>query len=181
MIEGELGPDALLEVDPEPLAAASIAQIHPGILRNGREVVVKVRRPGILEQVELDLELLRSTARLAEGRSGTARLLQIEALVDELETHLRTELDLVEEASNTELIRRIVGRSEHLVVPEVMRPWVTERVLVLERMLGGKSSSVTSSRASAAVSWPGRSSAPTSGRSRSRASTTPTRTGETCS
>ena len=138
LIEGELGPDTLLEIDPEPLATASIAQIHPGILRNGRQVVVKVRRPGIKEQVELDLELLRSTAHLAEDRSGTARLLQLEALVDELETHLNTELDLVEEASNTELIRRIVGRSEQLVVPEVMRPWVTERVLVLERIHGSK-------------------------------------------
>lgn len=71
VIDGDLGPDVFLELDPTPLATASIAQIHAGILRNGREVVVKVRRPGVLEQVELDLDLLRSAARLLEGRSET--------------------------------------------------------------------------------------------------------------
>jgi ubiquinone biosynthesis protein len=126
------------EIDEEPLAAASIAQIHPALLANGRDVVVKVRRPGVLEQVEVDLGLLRSAAGLAEGRFERAKLLQVEALVDELESHLRTELDLREEAGNTDVIRRVVGEDEHLLVPEVMRPWLSERVLVLERVHGVK-------------------------------------------
>jgi ubiquinone biosynthesis protein len=138
VIEGEVGPGVFAEIDEEPLAAASIAQIHAALLANGREVVVKVRRPGVEEQVEVDLGLLRSAAGLAEGRSETARLLQIEPLVDELESHLRAELDLSEEAGNTELIRTIVADDDDLVVPEVMRPWVTERVLVLERIHGRK-------------------------------------------
>ena len=62
IIHKELGPDVFVRVDPEPLATASVAQIHPALLRDGREVVVKVRRPGTVEQVEVDLELLRSGA-----------------------------------------------------------------------------------------------------------------------
>jgi ubiquinone biosynthesis protein len=138
IIREELGDDVFTRIDPEPLATASIAQIHPALLKSGREVVVKVRRPGIEEQVELDLDVLRSTARLLEGRSERARLLQVDALADELEVHLRGELDLVEEANNTELIGRMVAEFEDLVVPQVIRPYVTERVLVLERIHGRK-------------------------------------------
>jgi ubiquinone biosynthesis protein len=136
IIEADLGPGVFAEIGEEPLAAASIAQIHPALLANGREVVVKVRRPGVLEQVEVDLALLRSAARLAERGSDRARLLQVDALVDELAAHLRAELDLVEEASNTELIAQVVEDQPDLHVPEVMRPWVTEQVLVLERIHG---------------------------------------------
>ena len=96
-----------------------------------------MRRPGIVEQVELDLEVLRSTAKLLEGHSQTAQLLQLEALTEELEAHLRDELDLVEEAHNAEVIRGS-SRSTRLVVPEVIRPYVTERALVLERIDGVK-------------------------------------------
>ena len=70
----ELGLDLFARLDEEPIASASIGQIHAALLRTGREVVVKVRRPGIAEEVALDLELLRSLTSLAEGRSKTARL-----------------------------------------------------------------------------------------------------------
>src|SRR5439155_1722171 len=70
--------DVFVSIDPEPIATASIAQIHPALLRTGQEVVVKVRRPGVVEQVELDLEVLRSTAKLLERRSESAQLLQLE-------------------------------------------------------------------------------------------------------
>jgi ubiquinone biosynthesis protein len=138
VIHGDLGPDVFVRIEPEPLAAASIGQIHEAILKDGREVVIKVRRPGVLEQVDLDLDLLRSTVRLLERRSETAQLLQLEALADELESHLRAELDYVEEANNTEVIGRLVEDAEGLVAPRVMRPYVTERVLVLERIHGSK-------------------------------------------
>jgi ubiquinone biosynthesis protein len=137
-IRAEIGDDVFARIDPEPLAAASIAQTHRALLKSGREVVVKVRRPGIAEQVELDLSVLRSTARLLAGHSETARLLQLEALADELEVHLRQELDFVEEAHNTELIAGLVERYDRIVVPQVIRPHVTERVLVLEWVDGKK-------------------------------------------
>ena len=112
VIAEDLGLEPFAEIEPEPLATASIAQIHAALLKTGRRVVVKVRRPGIVEQVELDLEVLRSTAKLLEGHSKTAQLLQLEALTEELEAHLRDELDLVEEAHNAGVIRRLVERSE---------------------------------------------------------------------
>jgi ubiquinone biosynthesis protein len=138
VIRTEVGDDVFAEIDPEPLATASIAQTHRALLRSGREVVIKVRRPGIVEQVEVDLALLRSTAALVAGHSETAQLLQIESLADELEVHLRAELDFLEEAYNTELIAGLVADYDRLLVPQVIRPYVTERVLVLEHIDGRK-------------------------------------------
>ena len=138
IVDEEIGLDEFARFDEEPLACASIAQIHGALLRTGREVVVKVRRPGIEAEVALDLEVLRSFTSFAEGRSETARLLQLQALADELESHLAAELDFREEAHGAELIARIVADYEHLVVPDVIHPYVTERVLVQERIEGDK-------------------------------------------
>jgi predicted unusual protein kinase regulating ubiquinone biosynthesis (AarF/ABC1/UbiB family) len=138
VIHSELGPEAFVRIEAEPLAAASIAQIHKGLLNDGREVVVKVRRPGVLEQAQIDLDLLRSTAALLERRSEPARLLQLSALAEEVDQHLRAELDFTEEANNTELIARMVGDHPDFVVPAVIRPFVTEQVLVLEHIDGRK-------------------------------------------
>jgi predicted unusual protein kinase regulating ubiquinone biosynthesis (AarF/ABC1/UbiB family) len=137
-IRADLGDDIFASIDPEPLATASIAQTHRAVLKSGREVVVKVRRPDIVEKVELDLSLLRSSARMLSGHSETAQLLQLEALADELEVHLLQELDFVEEASNTELVTRLVEDYDRITVPRVIRPYVTERVLVLEWIDGVK-------------------------------------------
>src|SRR5207253_707102 len=82
VVDSELPGDAFVRVDPAPVATASIAQIHSALLKSGREVILKVRRPGIVEQVELDLALLRSTAELLERRSERAQLVQARALAD---------------------------------------------------------------------------------------------------
>jgi ubiquinone biosynthesis protein len=136
IVDEEIGLEIFARLDEQPLACASIAQIHGGLLRTGREVVVKVRRPQIEQEVALDLELLRSLTSFAEDRSQTARLLQLSALADELEAHLTTELNFVEEAHGSELIARLVADYEHLVVPAVIHPYVTDRVLVQELVLG---------------------------------------------
>jgi ubiquinone biosynthesis protein len=137
-IEEELPDDVFSRIDPEPIATASIAQIHGALLKSGREVVVKVRRPGIERQIELDLDVLRSTAQLVEKRSETAQIVQVTALADELESHLLGELDFTEEAHNAELIGEHVADFEDLIVAKPVRPWVTARVLVLERIDGEK-------------------------------------------
>ena len=136
VLREDFGGDAFVSLDPEPLATASIAQTHRGLLATGQEVVAKVRRPGVVEQVDLDLAVLRSTVRLAVRHSETARRVQLEELADELELHLRGELDFVEEAHNAELVRRLVERFDGLVVPRVIRPYVTEHALVLELIAG---------------------------------------------
>jgi predicted unusual protein kinase regulating ubiquinone biosynthesis (AarF/ABC1/UbiB family) len=138
VIREEIGDDVFARIDPVPLATASIAQTHRALLKSGRDVVVKVRRPGIVEQVELDLAVLRATAKLLDKRSEAAQLLQVEALADELEVHLREELDFVQEAHNAELIGRLVGDYDDIIVPQVIRPYVTERVLVMEFIDGRK-------------------------------------------
>ena len=138
VIDEDVPPDTFARIEEQPLATASIAQIHTALLTSGRDVIIKVRRPGVVEQVEVDLNLLRSTAELLERRSERAQLLQARALADELEVHLRGELDLVEEANNTELIASLLEEYEDLIVPQVIRPYVTERVLVLERIEGKK-------------------------------------------
>ena len=144
VIDEEIGLDQFASIDPTPLASASIAQIHSALLANGRNVVVKVRRPGIEEQVNVDLQLLRRAADSAERHSGTAQLLQVRALADELEAHLRDELDFREEANNAELIASILEDfREEIVVPEVIRPLVAERVLVLEKLEGVRVSEST--------------------------------------
>src|SRR5690242_7970616 len=117
VLREDFGEDAFVSIDPEPLATASIAQTHRGLLATGQEVVAKVRRPGVVEQVDLDLALLRSTVRHAARRSEAAQRIQLEELADELELHLRAEMDFVEEAHNTELVRRLVESYEGLVVP----------------------------------------------------------------
>jgi ubiquinone biosynthesis protein len=138
VIRRDLEDDVFVRIDPEPLAAASIAQIHKALLADGRVVVVKVRRPGVVEQAEVDLDLLRRTADFLERRSESARLLQLSALAEEVDQHLRAELDFTEEANNAELIGNIIGDHPDLVVPKVIRPLVTDSVLVLEHIEGRK-------------------------------------------
>jgi len=135
-IQRSVGMSVFARIDREPLAAASIAQIHKALLADGREVVVKIRRPGVLEQAKVDLDLLRSTADFGERRSSTAQLLQLSALAEDVEQHLLAELDFTEEANNTELIARIIADSPDLLVPQVIHPYVTEEVLVLEHIEG---------------------------------------------
>ena len=137
-IAQDVGLDVFARIDPQPLASASIAQVHRALMRDGRDVVVKVRRPDIEHEVELDLDLLRSTAALLERRSETARAVQARALAEELEVHLRGELNLMEEAHNAELIAGLAAGEDAIVVPAVIRPHVSERVLVLDRIDGTK-------------------------------------------
>jgi ubiquinone biosynthesis protein len=137
VIDKEIGLDKFTSIEESPLATASIAQIHVGLLTSGREVVVKVRRPGILDEVQLDLDLLRKTASVAENHSDTARLLQLNALTDELEQHLLAELDFREEAHNAELIAEVLDEyRDDLFVPQVIHPLVTEQVMVMELIEG---------------------------------------------
>ena len=122
--------------DTNPLASASIAQVHPATLHDGREAVVKVVRPGISKQLRKDIDLLKSLARLAEKvLQGGARIQPLE-VVREFETVVFDELDMQREAANASMLRRNFEGSHDLYIPEVYWQWCRRRVMVMERVSG---------------------------------------------
>ncbi len=139
LVEQALGAsvtELFLAFDETPLASASIAQVHPARLLDGREVVVKVLRPGIRPVIRRDLALLYTLADLAERYWGEARRFHPREVVQELEKNLWDELDLVREGANGSTLRRNFEGSELLYVPQVEWPYTHSEVLVLERIYG---------------------------------------------
>jgi ubiquinone biosynthesis protein len=115
---------------PEPLAAASIAQVHRARTLDGREVVVKVQRPGLREVVEEDLALLDTIAAMLEERVEDARRFDPRGLVREFGEGLRRELDFAQEAASALTMRAVVGAGAR--VPEVVGALSCGTVLTLE-------------------------------------------------
>jgi ubiquinone biosynthesis protein len=124
------------EFDETPLAAASIAQVHVARLTDGREVVVKVLRPGMQEQIQLDLEVLHALAGLAHRYWSDSRRLRPREIVAEYEKTILDELDLMREAANASQLKRNFAGSDLLYVPEVHWDYCRRNVLVMERIHG---------------------------------------------
>ncbi|KNZ33449.1 MAG: ubiquinone biosynthesis protein UbiB [Methylibium sp. NZG] len=122
--------------DAEPVASASIAQVHFAQLKDGREVAVKVLRPGMLEVIDDDLALLRTIARWVERLSVDGKRLKPREVVAEFDNHLHDELDLVREAANAAQLRRNMEGLNLIMVPEMVWPLCTQNVIVMERMNG---------------------------------------------
>lgn len=139
LIEKELGgpiESFYADFDETPLASASIAQVHPARLKDGREVVIKVLRPRIQESVEEDLALLRAMGAIAERRLSAAERIRPLAVVEEIERTMRHELDLMREAANGSLLRRNWLGSSELAVPEMLWPLTRQRMITMERVYG---------------------------------------------
>lgn len=122
--------------DTVPLAAASIAQVHRARLKDGAEVVVKIRRPGIIDTIEADLRLLGRIAAVAEAEMPNLRPYRPRQLVRELARSLRRELDLANECRNAERIAANLQTLPFIVVPRVHWAHTTERVNVQD-FVGG--------------------------------------------
>lgn len=122
--------------DPEPLAAASIAQVHAARLADGSEVIVKVRRPGIRQVIDADLRLLERLGALAEQEWPELRPYQPLALVRQLGRSLRRELDLATECRHAERIAAQFASHPDIVIPKVYWEWTRERVNVQQRIRG---------------------------------------------
>jgi ubiquinone biosynthesis protein len=120
----------------EPVASASIAQVHFAVLKDGREVAVKVLRPGMLEVIEDDLTLLRTLARWVERLSVDGKRLKPREVVAEFDNYLHDELDLVREAANAAHLRRNMQGLNLVMVPEMVWELCKRDVLVMERMNG---------------------------------------------
>lgn len=122
----------------QPIAAASIGQVHHAILKTKEHVVVKIQRPNIESIINTDLEILAELARLAENRVSWVREYHIREMINEFSKALRTELDFNIEARNTEkMAKRLKGNPE-IHVPNIYWDYTSKRVLTLEFFKGLK-------------------------------------------
>ncbi len=139
VITAELGqPIARLftEFDEQPLAAASIGQVHRALLPNGRQVVVKVQRPNAPRQIESDIQLLEQAARLVKERVRALDFIDTREIVDEFARSIRQELDYRQEGRNAEAFRRNFAGHPHVAVPRTYWSYTSQRVLTLEYLDG---------------------------------------------
>ena len=132
----ELGGTGMFtEIDTDPLASASIAQVHAATLRTGERVVVKVLRPGVTSLVERDLDIIARLARRTEARVGWARAIGVVKLAEGFAAALREELDFRVEAGNLAAVGAAAS-SDGIVIPRAYHDLSTRRVLVMERLDG---------------------------------------------
>lgn len=130
----ELFPD----FDADPLASASIGQAHAATTADGVDVVVKVRRPAVVEEVERDLAILERAAERASGHWPLRQEYDVVGLTHEFASTLRAELDYQREADNAERFAATFAADPSIHIPRVLRPLTTHRVLTLERVRGLK-------------------------------------------
>ena len=132
--------DIFVSFDRQPIASASIAQVHFAVLkdRNGvnREVAVKVLRPGMLSVIEKDLSLMRLMAGWVESLSNDGKRLKPREVVAEFDKYLHDELDLVREASSAAQLRRNMEGLDLVLIPEMFWDYCATEVIVMQRMTG---------------------------------------------
>lgn len=130
-------PDVLFaDFDPIPVASASIAQVHFGRLKSGKDVAIKVLRPGIKKSIDEDVALMHILAGLVERMWADGKRLKAKEVVAEFDKYLHDELDLMREAANGSQLRRNFAESTLLVVPEMFWDYCSTSVIVMERMVG---------------------------------------------
>jgi ubiquinone biosynthesis protein len=139
VVESELGlsiPKLFVEFSEQPVAAASIGQVHDALLPNGRRVAVKVQRPNAPRQVEADLSLLYQAAKIAKERVRGLDFVDARGVVDEFARSIRQELDYRNEARNAQTFHRNFAGHPHVRVPKVIWSYTRARVLTLEYLEG---------------------------------------------
>jgi ubiquinone biosynthesis protein len=129
---------AFLSIDERPLAAASIAQVHRARLRDGREVVLKVQRPGIRERVADDLEALSDVVRFVDGHTEFGRRFDVAQMFDQFRKSLARELDFRQEAVHLLAVARNLAEIDEICVPEPVLGYSSSRVLTMEFVGGTK-------------------------------------------
>ena len=146
IVQAELGvriSKAFSRFDREPLAAASLGQVHRAALRDGRPVAVKVQRPSIREQITEDLEAFREIAQVLAGRTEMGKRFDIESMIEEFRKTLLRELDYRQEAQNMVAIGVALKDFARIVVPQPIDDYTTTRVLTMDFISGAKVTSLT--------------------------------------
>ncbi len=140
----ELGhPDDIFEeFNAQPLAAASIGQVHRARLKSGEEVIVKVQRPDIERLVENDLQILLTLARFSESRSDEAKRLNVVAMIEDYAKMFLRELDYAREARSTEVVYNNFAGDERVIIPRVYWEYTTGKILTEEYIEGVKLSDI---------------------------------------
>src|SRR5215212_6986970 len=139
VMEQELGvpwEDVFETIEPEPLAAGTIAEVHRATLANGDRVVIKVQRATAREEIEQDLALLEVFAEKVGERDGLKQVIDMSAVFEHLSSSLHRELDFRQEASNIARMRGVLEPYSRLAVPSVYEDLSTSRLLVLEEIQG---------------------------------------------
>jgi len=132
------------KIDKEPQAAASIAQTHRAILRNGTDVILKIQRPGIEKIVQSDFEILKNLILMAEERGFFPDFLQASKLIEEFKDSLKKELDFKREAANINKFTKNFEQNDRVIIPTIYEKASTRRILVLEEIKGTKLSDIES-------------------------------------
>jgi len=139
IIEAELGhpvEDVFASFEDEPIAAASISQVHRATLPDNQVVAIKVQRPGIAALIDADLHIMLSLARLAERHLDQARLVNVTGIVREFSVNIRKEINFTQEASNLRRVARNFGGDTTIHVPAIHDELCTRRVMVMEYIEG---------------------------------------------
>ena len=139
VMEQELGvpwEDVFESIDPLPMAAGTIAQVHRATLASGERVVAKVQRPSAREDIMQDLGLLEIFAEKTESRPALRQVIDMPAVFEHLSGSLQRELDFRQEARNIERMRAVLGSYERLDVPAVYGDLSSSRLLVMEEIQG---------------------------------------------
>jgi predicted unusual protein kinase regulating ubiquinone biosynthesis (AarF/ABC1/UbiB family) len=134
---------AFAHIDEKPLAAASIAQVHRATLRDGRDVALKIQRPGIREQVLADLEALADIAAFLVEHTDPGQRYNVDQLFEEFRKSMLRELDFRQEASHLIALRRNLQEIEEICVPEPVLGYSTSRVLTMSFVGGSKITSLS--------------------------------------
>ena len=148
-IEEDLGAgvdEIYRELDREPISAASLGQVHRGVLHNGERVAVKVQRPGLREQITLDLYIVRNIAAWMNTNVGLIRS-DLVALIDELGKRVFEEMDYLNEAANAERFAALHRHNPRIAVPRIFHQATSRRVLTMEWIEGVKLTNLEAVRA----------------------------------
>ncbi|MEC0264736.1 AarF/ABC1/UbiB kinase family protein [Paenibacillus anseongense] len=139
IIEAELGQsiETVYErFEEQSLAAASIGQVHHGVLHTGERVAIKIQRPQAAEAIRIDLEILADLAAIAERRFAWARRIQMEVLIEEFGRSLLNELDYTKEARNAEKIAEQFKYVAHIYVPPIYSDYSSKKVMTMQYIEG---------------------------------------------